>query len=183
LQIEGRAADDLEHVAGRGLVFERFFEIARASLQFAEQPRILHRDDRLVGKGAHQFDLPLGERFHPLPGKHDDADRLAGAQQRHSKHRARFAERHSLGHRVFWIDDVVGDMDYLPFEDRPPADALVVGPLRVLSDPCGELGRKTAVRHRRIDFAVAAGDQSHIGRAQPGRGLDKRFEYLLQIEG
>src|SRR5260370_39928344 len=29
LQIERRAADDLEHIAGRGLVFERFFEIAR----------------------------------------------------------------------------------------------------------------------------------------------------------
>jgi hypothetical protein len=28
----------------------------------AEQPRVLHRDDRLVGKGAHQLDLPLGER-------------------------------------------------------------------------------------------------------------------------
>jgi hypothetical protein len=43
----GRAADDVEHLAGRGLVFERFFEVARARLQFAEQPRILHRNDRL----------------------------------------------------------------------------------------------------------------------------------------
>ena len=35
------------------------------SLQFTEQPRVLDRDDRLVGKGAHQFDLPLGERLAP----------------------------------------------------------------------------------------------------------------------
>ncbi len=31
----------------------------------AEQPRILDRDDRLVGKSAHQFDLPFGERLDP----------------------------------------------------------------------------------------------------------------------
>ncbi len=36
LQIESRAADDFQHVAGRGLVFERFFEIAGALAQFAE---------------------------------------------------------------------------------------------------------------------------------------------------
>src|SRR4051812_4997821 len=28
LQVEGRAADDLQHIAGRGLVFERFLQIA-----------------------------------------------------------------------------------------------------------------------------------------------------------
>src|SRR5215831_1156336 len=32
LQIKGRAADDLQHVAGRRLVFERFFEVVRAAL-------------------------------------------------------------------------------------------------------------------------------------------------------
>jgi hypothetical protein len=83
LHIGGRAADDVEHVAGRGLVFERLFEVARAGLQFTEQPRILNRDDRLVGEGADQFDLPLGERLDPLPRKPDNADRLAAAEQRH----------------------------------------------------------------------------------------------------
>src|SRR5215469_4255986 len=61
LHIRGRSADDVEHIAGRGLVFERFFEVARARLQFAEQPRVLDCDDRLVGEGPHQLDLPLGE--------------------------------------------------------------------------------------------------------------------------
>src|SRR6516165_2235541 len=67
LHIGGRAADHVEHLAGRGLVFERLFEVARAGLQLAEQPRILDRDDRLVGKGAHQLDLPLSEQFDPFP--------------------------------------------------------------------------------------------------------------------
>src|SRR5262245_16731954 len=39
LQIEGRAADDLEHVAGRGLVFQRLLQVAGAVLQLIEQPR------------------------------------------------------------------------------------------------------------------------------------------------
>jgi len=85
LHIGGRAADDVQHVAGRSLVFERFFEVAGASLQFAEQPRILHRDDRLIGKGAHQFDLPLGERLHSVPPETDRAEHLPLAQQRHPK--------------------------------------------------------------------------------------------------
>ena len=66
LQIEGRAADDLEHVAGRGLVFERFFEIAGALAQFAEQPRILHRDHRLRREILEQRDLLVRERPHLL---------------------------------------------------------------------------------------------------------------------
>src|SRR6516225_6753876 len=36
LQVEGRAADNLQHVAGRSLVFERLFQITGALAQFAE---------------------------------------------------------------------------------------------------------------------------------------------------
>ena len=61
LHIGGRAADDVEHLAGRGLIFERFFEIARAGLQFAEQPRILHRNDRLGGEVLQQRDFFVRE--------------------------------------------------------------------------------------------------------------------------
>ena len=43
LQIEGRAADDLEHVGGRGLLLQRF-------AQLVEQPRVLYGDDGLIGE-------------------------------------------------------------------------------------------------------------------------------------
>src|SRR6516165_7277107 len=49
---------------------------------FTEQPRILDRDDRPVGKGAHQFDLPLGARLDPLPREIDRAENLPLAQER-----------------------------------------------------------------------------------------------------
>jgi hypothetical protein len=90
LQIEAGPADDLEHVAGRGLVFERFFEVARAGLQFAEQPRVLDRDDRLVGKGADQLDLPVGKRLHPCPRETDRAGHDPIPQQRHTEHGSDF---------------------------------------------------------------------------------------------
>jgi len=62
LHIAGRAADHVEHVAGRGLVFERLLQIARALVQFVEQPDRLDRDHRLVGKGLQQLDLLVAER-------------------------------------------------------------------------------------------------------------------------
>jgi len=35
-----------------------------------DEPRVLDRDDRMVGESANQFDLPLGEGFHA--GSHED---------------------------------------------------------------------------------------------------------------
>jgi len=78
LHIGGRAADDVEHVAGRGLVFERFFEVVRAGLQFAKQPRVLDRNHSLVGKGSNQFDLPVRERLYSCPVEIDRADHSSG---------------------------------------------------------------------------------------------------------
>ena len=43
LEVEGRPADHLEHVRGRGLLLQRF-------TQLVEQPRVLDRDDGLGGE-------------------------------------------------------------------------------------------------------------------------------------
>ena len=55
LQIEGRAADDLEHVGGGGLLLQQF-------PQLVEQAGILDRDHGLVGEVLDQLDLLVGER-------------------------------------------------------------------------------------------------------------------------
>jgi len=123
LHIGGRAADDLQNIAGRGLVFERFFEVARAGLQFAEEPRVLDRDHRLVGKGAHQFDLSLGERLDPFPREIDRAEHGPLAQQRHPKDGAS-SGRHDLGHREVRLGADVRDMHDLAFERHPPLNAV-----------------------------------------------------------
>jgi len=82
LHIGGRAADDVQHVAGRGLVFERFFEVAGTGLQFAEQPRVLHRDDRLHREVFQERDLFFREWPH-----------LVAAARDHAEQRPVFAQR------------------------------------------------------------------------------------------
>src|SRR6202023_1179139 len=51
LELESRAADDLEPVGGHGLLLEGFTQIARARLNLVEQANVLDRDHRLVGEG------------------------------------------------------------------------------------------------------------------------------------
>ena len=84
LQIERRAADDLEHVRGGCLLLqERLGEIMGARLHLVEQAHIADRDHRLIGEGLQQRDLLFAEGMH-LDAAHDDrADTLALARQRH----------------------------------------------------------------------------------------------------
>jgi hypothetical protein len=49
-EVAGRSIDDLQHLGGRGLLFERLARLG-------DQPRVLHRDDRLRGEILYQRDL------------------------------------------------------------------------------------------------------------------------------
>ena len=82
-EVESRARDDLEHVADRGLVFERFFEIARACAQLAQQSRIFHCDHCLRGEALQQRDLRFRKRPHFLAEHGDGAEQCAIFAQRH----------------------------------------------------------------------------------------------------
>ena len=81
LEIDGRAADDLEHVGGGGLLLQR---LAKSSVraQFLEQPRVLDGDHRLLGEVAHQLDLLVGERPHFLTVNRDGADQFVFPEHR-----------------------------------------------------------------------------------------------------
>ena len=46
-------------VLRRAELFERGRQFAGAGPGFFEQPRVLDRDHRLIGKGLHEFDLAL----------------------------------------------------------------------------------------------------------------------------
>src|SRR5436309_8310400 len=67
LQLTGRTTDNLKNLRGRGLLFQRLAELARARLYIVEQPYILDRDDGLIGEGFEQCDLLVRERpdLHP----------------------------------------------------------------------------------------------------------------------
>ena len=80
-----RSVDHLQHLGGRGLLFQRL-------PLFGDQPRVLDRDHRLIGEGADEFYPPVGERLDTLARQHDCSDRFAFAQQRHAERGSLFAE-------------------------------------------------------------------------------------------
>src|SRR5215831_6230338 len=67
LQIERRAADDLEHVGGGGLLLEGLAE-------FVEQASVLYGDHRLRSEVLDQRDLLFGKWPHFLAVDDDRAD-------------------------------------------------------------------------------------------------------------
>ena len=56
-EVAGRAVDDPKHLGGRGLLLQRLACLG-------DQPRVLHRDDRLGGEILEQCDFFLGEELH-----------------------------------------------------------------------------------------------------------------------
>src|SRR6516164_546995 len=87
LEIEGRAADDLEHVSSRRLLLQRF-------AQLVEQPRVFDGDYGLGGEVLHQFDLFVTERAHFLAKHRYDTDRLAFLEHWYGKDRSVVSELH-----------------------------------------------------------------------------------------
>src|SRR6516162_1990469 len=87
LQIEGRAADDFQHLRRGGLLFKRLAEFARALLLRLEQPNVLDRNCRLIGKGRQQRDVLLLEWPHFGAANQDVAERAALTNQRHREGR------------------------------------------------------------------------------------------------
>src|SRR5262249_15473583 len=80
LQLGNRAADDLEHVGGGGLLLQRF-------PQLVEQARILDRDHRLGSEVRHQLNLLGSERPHLLAVDANRAEQDIFLEHRHAEHR------------------------------------------------------------------------------------------------
>ena len=79
LQVRGRPAYYVEHVAWRGLLLQRL-------PQLVQQPGILNRDHSLFGKIGEQLDLLLRERSSFLTENGEDADQLVFAEHGHAEH-------------------------------------------------------------------------------------------------
>src|SRR5262249_37427367 len=80
-QFEGRAADDLDHVGGRGLLLKRF-------AQLVEQPRVLDGDDGLLREIADKFNLLLRKWSYLLAVNADGTNQLVLLEHRNGHDRA-----------------------------------------------------------------------------------------------
>src|SRR5262249_24921988 len=82
-QLAGRAADDLQHLGGRGLLLQCLGEIVGALAQFVKQAGVLVGDHGLAGEILDQLDLLVGERLSLLAIDIDSADQTVLLQHRH----------------------------------------------------------------------------------------------------
>ena len=68
-----------------------------------EQPHILYRDHRLVGKRRYQLDFALRKRVNARARKSDDANRRTVTHERHANHRA---SPSNLGVLLFLVEQI-----------------------------------------------------------------------------
>ena len=74
------------------LVLARHLQLAVLVLDLVEQAHILDRDDRLVGEGLHEFDLPRREGPRFRLAQDDRALHATPAQERHAEHGAHLVQ-------------------------------------------------------------------------------------------
>ena len=183
LQVVRRAADDAEHVRGRGLVLERLGQLARARLDLLEQPDVLDCDHGLVRERADEVDLLLGERPDLRAGQDDDPEQGAFAQERKAEDGALPADLLPVRTLELGVGEHVRHMNGPLLErnaaehrvavdgHRRPRDELDVGQLDVVGG--GEMaGAVDGPRDERV-----------LGGAQLGRRPDDGVEHRLQLGG
>src|SRR6516164_10750765 len=94
-EITGRRIDDLQYLGGRSLLFERLARLG-------QQPRILHRDDRLSGEVLQQRNLLVGKRPYLLAVDRERPDYGIVLAQRYNQAGTGTANiNHSAVHGVF----------------------------------------------------------------------------------
>ena len=131
--IRWRARDHAQNFRGRRLLLERLRQVTVPRLELLEQPHVLDRNHRLIGKGLQQLDLTLGEE--PDSGscnaQHADGSPLAEHGDNHLAavaEEARSGPRHGRGIR---LDLQVGDVHDLAAKDGQPGQALPTRWVRV----------------------------------------------------
>ncbi len=181
LQIERRAADHLEHFAGRGLLLQGEPQLGVPRLQLGEQADVLDRDHRLVGEGLEQRHLPLAEEASLGATEGDRADGRTLADQRHAEGRSMAeATRDLAPHReVRPLGLHVGHVDGARVEHRATVGRLAV-------DRNGELAEASAKNRAMMGdeqelVAVAAEDAHVLRLAQARRALRHGVEHGLDV--
>src|SRR3990172_3784784 len=81
LEVGRRAGDDVQDVAGGGLLLQRLGQVVVATFQLPEQPHVLDGDDGLIGKGLEQLELLVRERPDLRPEQENRPDWRTLAEQ------------------------------------------------------------------------------------------------------
>src|SRR5215475_15945530 len=122
LQFIRGATDDFQHFTGCCLVLKGFLKLSLARLLRFEQPRVLDGDHGLVGEGADQLDLLVGEGAHRATRQHKHADWCSLTQQRNAKYCTTAHDPVSRGLK-FWIVEYISNLNSSPFKYDPAANS------------------------------------------------------------
>src|SRR5262245_53570087 len=165
-----------------GLVLARFLELAALVLDFVEQPHVLDRDRRLVGKSRYQLDLLFGEWPHLGARQCQHTDEHAFTQHRNAERGANAAELLGFRESKFWIGPDIYDMNTAAFEQGASADTSAFRFDRHGSDPIHEFSGEAA-GFSPIEYAIyLPGDRGLVGIGKPSGGFDQRLQHRFEIE-
>ena len=163
MNVERRAADHLQHVGGRGLLLQRFSEVIGLRPDLVEQPRVLDRDHRLIGKRRDQLDLLPGERLRDRTAGCNHADGDALAQKRNAEHGAEVAAPDRFSPRVIRIGQHVRNVNDAACERRLANQGVPAGRDLLLPHPVPVVGSEAMARCKAVFLAVAAEDEAIRG--------------------
>jgi hypothetical protein len=86
LETRRRGADDPEDLGRGRLLLERLGQLPVPRLEFLEEPHVLDRDHRLIGKGPEKLDLTGRERPGHAASDRNRSDRGSVSQHGHADH-------------------------------------------------------------------------------------------------
>ncbi len=174
-EVTRRGIDDPQHLGGRGLLLQGLARLG-------QEPRILHRDHRLVSEGADQLDFFLGVSFDALARQTDDPDRLAVAQQWHAEHRVDASDpRIRLGF-VERVGPGVEDMHGASIQGGTADQGAGARPDPHLALDLLVFGHQRGAGRPAILAADIPVQYRLVGAAQPDRGRDHGLQHRLEIE-
>jgi hypothetical protein len=179
-QLRRRAADDVEHVARRGLVLERFLQLRGPRLHLLEQPDIVDGDDGLVGEGLDELDLLVREGLNEAAGQDDDARHHSIPQQRDAERRAEAAVS-ILVLGVLGIRQDVGYLDRTALQCDPSGDRAPRDREWVLAEKLDLLRRGAAARRQVEALAPSRHDEDVLGLAEALRRFGDGVQHRLNV--
>src|SRR6266403_5448814 len=187
-QIESRAADDFQHIGGRGLLLQRLRQILRTFVQFTEQPRVLDGDNGLPGEIAQQLDLLVGERADLLSIGRDHADEFSVLKHGDDGDRANSSyldKRNDCGVtlQVSRAGTEIRDVDRLPGADHLTKVAFWMWSVRLRLGRIGVRKWHVVGGDSPNDIHINKIHGAELGPANSRRVLQQLLENRLQFAG
>src|SRR6516164_2049870 len=155
-EVTWRGIDDLQHLGGRGLLLQRLARLG-------QQPRVLHRYDRLRGEILQQRDLLFGKRPNLGPARDNPTEKRIILPQRHAQESANTREFCSF--LVHWLVDscLIGDMNKTGPIDQLPMGVVWIGLVSLtyqLVKRCGQTAGRQGAKAVAVPYFQSANSHS-----------------------